>query len=388
MGDYKSLVDLWISTVEALYFVCLKCLDPSDEQSRNAADRAFADLVDALPADPPVGDDAAKFDEKLYLDYIYESLNLLVSIAYKSVATRFSDRLAGYAAATKDETLRSGEVPPRELEARFDRIAIAIEARLPELSASDGKGFEALQGWISQRTPVINAIRHQFNFSFQLIGQAEEWALYRSDQTRRREEAESRRTSDTLSKRSYKVASFAIFLSGIQALIGGIQIYYADLQKNDKVPAQILAALRFSEPLDAQSPKDSPTLPRIAQDVVAIRSDIGRPASAPTPIREVRSYLIFFEFDSSALPHESAGVLREIVDQLRAFPDSRLDIAGHTDTSGPQIHNLQLSFRRAQSVAESLLASGVARERVYIRAVGESELRVRTGDGIMSLGVV
>ncbi|MFM7346682.1 MAG: OmpA family protein, partial [Tagaea sp.] len=50
--------------------------------------------------------------------------------------------------------------------------------------------------------------------------------------------------------------------------------------------------------------------------------------------------------------------------------------------SGPQIHNLQLSFRRAQSVAESLLASGVARERVYIRAVGESELRVRTGDGV------
>ncbi len=74
-----------------------------------------------------------------------------------------------------------------------------------------------------------------------------------------------------------------------------------------------------------------------------------------------------FDVDSAALKPESAPIL---ADQARllvtAFAGVDVHVCGHTDSSGSEAHNLELSLMRAQAVAANLEGHGVARERLKV----------------------
>ena len=57
------------------------------------------------------------------------------------------------------------------------------------------------------------------------------------------------------------------------------------------------------------------------------------------------------------------------------FPDTNLLIEGHTDSVGDANYNLNLSQRRAQSVADYLQTKGVAASRFTVKALGEANPR-------------
>lgn len=67
---------------------------------------------------------------------------------------------------------------------------------------------------------------------------------------------------------------------------------------------------------------------------------------------------IFFETDSAAIKEESFPVLEAVAKILAGMPDTRVRIEGHTDDVGTAEHNLDLSKRRARSVATWLIQSG------------------------------
>ncbi len=77
---------------------------------------------------------------------------------------------------------------------------------------------------------------------------------------------------------------------------------------------------------------------------------------------------IDFESSSAALRESSEGALSALVAALTGCEGGRIEIAGHTDASGPRDENLELSLRRAESVLSYLVAAGVPRER--LTAVG------------------
>ena len=60
--------------------------------------------------------------------------------------------------------------------------------------------------------------------------------------------------------------------------------------------------------------------------------------------------------------------LGKIAESLRAYPNSLVDVYGHTDASGTPMHNQTLSEYRARTVADYLAMQGVAAAR--IRAQG------------------
>jgi len=66
------------------------------------------------------------------------------------------------------------------------------------------------------------------------------------------------------------------------------------------------------------------------------------------------TYGILFETGSDVVEAESAPVLRQISAYLDANPDTKLQIVGHTDNVGAAASNLDLSKRRAASVARVL----------------------------------
>jgi outer membrane protein OmpA-like peptidoglycan-associated protein len=72
--------------------------------------------------------------------------------------------------------------------------------------------------------------------------------------------------------------------------------------------------------------------------------------------KRVAVYGIYFDFASATLKPESAPVLREIANALKANPSWKLTIEGHTDNVGGVAYNLDLSRRRANSVKNALVA--------------------------------
>lgn len=81
---------------------------------------------------------------------------------------------------------------------------------------------------------------------------------------------------------------------------------------------------------------------------------------------------ITFGFDSSALNPAFHGTLDRVASTLREYGQTIIEIAGHTDSVGTDSYNQALSVRRAQAVADYLIARGVNRERIIVVGAGET----------------
>lgn len=79
---------------------------------------------------------------------------------------------------------------------------------------------------------------------------------------------------------------------------------------------------------------------------------------------------VLFEFDKSELKAGSARNLLPLAEVLNERVDQTLIIEGHTDSTGSHAYNMNLSEKRAQSVAQYLAGQGVDRSRMTIRGLG------------------
>jgi len=78
-----------------------------------------------------------------------------------------------------------------------------------------------------------------------------------------------------------------------------------------------------------------------------------------------------FDFDSAQLKGAMMSALDAVVNMLNSTPgEERLEIVGHTDSTGPADYNQGLSERRAQAAADYLAGKGVNAETV--KGMGES----------------
>jgi outer membrane protein OmpA-like peptidoglycan-associated protein len=71
-----------------------------------------------------------------------------------------------------------------------------------------------------------------------------------------------------------------------------------------------------------------------------------------------------FDFNSDALDAAEEGKIDTFLDYLRRFPDVRITLSGFADERGNAAYNKQLSLRRCNSVAQALIAKGVAADRI------------------------
>jgi len=80
-----------------------------------------------------------------------------------------------------------------------------------------------------------------------------------------------------------------------------------------------------------------------------------------------------FEFDSAKLTASSTSMLDEAVKILKRHSDMKVEIAGHTDIVGNDQYNMALSERRAQAVADYLIAHGAKANMISTKGYGESQ---------------
>lgn len=79
-----------------------------------------------------------------------------------------------------------------------------------------------------------------------------------------------------------------------------------------------------------------------------------------------------FDNDTARLKPGSRLVLDRVAKSLNAWPDTRVEIDGHTDSNNTDAYNLKLSRARSAAVCEYLVDKGVASSRLEEKGYGES----------------
>ena len=81
---------------------------------------------------------------------------------------------------------------------------------------------------------------------------------------------------------------------------------------------------------------------------------------------------VTFDVDSSTLKPQFRTTLNEISANLNQYPNSLIDVYGHTDSTGSDQYNQALSERRASTVANYLVMQGVSAARIRSQGYGET----------------
>lgn len=82
---------------------------------------------------------------------------------------------------------------------------------------------------------------------------------------------------------------------------------------------------------------------------------------------------IHFKVALSEIDQGSMGLLDELAASAAGCEHAKVEISGHTDSSGDDMMNLELSHKRAQAVREALVARGIAAERLSVKGQGEGK---------------
>jgi outer membrane protein OmpA-like peptidoglycan-associated protein len=82
---------------------------------------------------------------------------------------------------------------------------------------------------------------------------------------------------------------------------------------------------------------------------------------------------VLFGYDRSDLGTSAQGNLDKLVNVLNKYPDTDIQIIGHTDNKGSDEYNLGLSERRANAVVSYLRTHNIASGRLTAKGMGEAD---------------
>lgn len=81
---------------------------------------------------------------------------------------------------------------------------------------------------------------------------------------------------------------------------------------------------------------------------------------------------VLFGFDQSSLSADAKINLEKLVKVLNSYPDTDIQIQGHTDSKGSESYNRKLSVRRASAVSDYLRNNEIVTSRISIIGYGET----------------
>lgn len=125
-------------------------------------------------------------------------------------------------------------------------------------------------------------------------------------------------------------------------------------------------------PIDSTSkpkPVEREVKPPTVPDITTVR---------PAPVIKADTLIVLgaellFETDRSTLRSEHFAMLTPVVEYLTSHPERSVKISGHTDNTGSEQHNLVLSRRRADVVAEYLVDNGIDANRLETFGLGSAK---------------
>ncbi len=106
--------------------------------------------------------------------------------------------------------------------------------------------------------------------------------------------------------------------------------------------------------------------------MVEVKSDVMAKALAETG--KIDIYGILFDTDKTDIKPASTPTLEQVAKLLKDDPALKLEVAGHTDSTGDKAHNVQLSDGRAAAVVQSLIKTyGIDAARLQAKGYGDTK---------------
>jgi outer membrane protein OmpA-like peptidoglycan-associated protein/tetratricopeptide (TPR) repeat protein len=127
---------------------------------------------------------------------------------------------------------------------------------------------------------------------------------------------------------------------------------------------EIEMVLNEREPKEEAIPE-----PELASDEVPV--PVETPVAAPGVTDELTT-LVPFEMNEYELNLPAQLEVEKIAELMVYHPDSRVDLVGHTDSTGMEDFNMLLSLYRAEKIADYLEMRGISRDRIQVEGTGES----------------
>ncbi|MDP2424142.1 MAG: OmpA family protein [Bacteroidales bacterium] len=81
---------------------------------------------------------------------------------------------------------------------------------------------------------------------------------------------------------------------------------------------------------------------------------------------------VLFGFDKSSLSPDAKTSLDKLVKVLDVYPDTDIEIQGHTDSKGSEAYNKTLSEQRAVAVSNYLISKNINKNRLKVVGYGET----------------
>ena len=88
---------------------------------------------------------------------------------------------------------------------------------------------------------------------------------------------------------------------------------------------------------------------------------------------EAARVLVLFEFDKYEVAGQYHDDLQGLAEFLAEYSELNVTIEGHTDSTGSEKYNTELSEQRSAAVKDELMSLGVSENRINVVAKGESE---------------
>jgi len=145
--------------------------------------------------------------------------------------------------------------------------------------------------------------------------------------------------------------------AAVGGLAGGAIGYYMDRQEESM--RQALANVE-----GASIQRDQEVLAQAGRDATKKSVDV-------LTVTFKSDYL--FAVNSTSLLAGSYDELNRVANVLKQYPETNIQIAGHTDSTGAEDYNQRLSERRAESVKNALVGMGVNPSRLTTVGYGESK---------------
>ncbi len=163
--------------------------------------------------------------------------------------------------------------------------------------------------------------------------------------------------------------------------VDGKLVNYCDRKCEAKKAAEEAALRAEQERLAAQRRAAALRAQREAEEA-ARRAQQEREAAALAAIGAVRQTEneiavtlkndILFDYGKSTLSPKSKETLDKAVELLNKLPNRSLVVEGHTDSSGSDEFNMELSEKRAKAVYDYMLAQGLDIKSVSYKGYGET----------------
>lgn len=113
------------------------------------------------------------------------------------------------------------------------------------------------------------------------------------------------------------------------------------------------------------------------------RFDLAMALMSDDPAMRLQTeYVVFFATGSATVGPDQRGTIDAAAAAATEDQDALILLIGHADTVADTRFNQRLSERRAEAVRQELVGNGLPAERIQVRALGETELPVPTGDEV------